>query len=622
MIGAVELQPGTLLDGWQIVRPLRTGGFGAVHHAQQQGKAFAVKVALHREQSGDVGKTHARTLLETSLLLTLDHPNIIKPRGFGYLPDGRAYCVLEYVEGWTLGDWKERTFPTFRELARVCATIAGAIEYMHARPRKVFHRDLKLSNVMISSSTGEPVIIDLGAATYENAEELTTTPLPPGTDRYRSPEAWDFYYQQRHNPGARYPFKVTDELFAMGVMLYELLTAPLPAKEPPRLDFASLRAAREVNPRVPEAWSALVEDLLAHDPAQRPVNFEALRRRLEELANHPGPEHAAEVHAPSAQRQPPPVHGARGKQGWRKVLALADKQAARLRGRLQPRALVAGVPGSRPQWRKPLAFAGMVAAVVTAAAAAAWLTHGERSAPASAPAPASVPPPKVATAPAVPTAPALPPVKSLPVSAPAPATAPKEGSTVKPKPPDAPKSPRAARALKAAPAPNDPGFPAWCKALPLALAMATEGCASIRIKAEPFECPPGAKEAMEKLGWMRDGIGRAELSVRLDERAPGRGAWTFTLGAPVTGVMDYADMGAVPAGSLLHGTAYKTDALPGAPLGELRMIYDHVEIPGKGKFPVCVVSGGTAILELKDNKATAQANLTALAVSRWEPPRD
>ena len=117
---------------------------------------------------------------------------------------------------------------------------------------------------------------------------------------------------------------------------------------------------------------------------------------------------------------------------------------------------------------------------------------------------------------------------------------------MKPKPPDAPKSPRAARALKAAPAPNDPGFPAWCKALPLALAMATEGCASIRIKAEPFECPPGAKEAMEKLGWMQeDGSNRASLGVKLDERGPGGGFYAFTLGAPVTGVLDSADRGQV-----------------------------------------------------------------------------
>jgi len=191
-----------------------------------------------------------------------------KPRGCGYLEDGRVWCALEYVDGWTLGDWKERTFPTFREIARVAAQIAGAIEYMHAHPVKVRHRDLKLSNVMIRRSNGEPVIIDLGAATYENAEELTTTPLPPGTDRYRSLEAWAFYREQGHKPGARYSFKVTDELFAMGVMLYELLTAPLPVKNPPRLDCAErvsrLLPAREVNPRVPEAFSALVEDLLEH----------------------------------------------------------------------------------------------------------------------------------------------------------------------------------------------------------------------------------------------------------------------------------------------------------------------------------------------------------------------
>jgi predicted Ser/Thr protein kinase len=625
MIGAVELQPGTLVGGWQIVRALRTGGFGAVHQAEQNGKAAAIKVALHREESGDIGKTHARSLLELSVLLTMNHPHIIKPRAYGHLEDGRVWCALEYVDGWTLGEWKERTFPTFREIARVAAQIAGAIEYMHAHPLKFRHRDLKLSNVMIRRRNGEPVIIDLGCATYENAEELTTTPLPPGTDRYRSPEAWEFYREQGHKPGARYPFNVTDELFAMGVMLYEMLTVPLPAKNPPWLDCAErvsrLLPAREVNPRVPEAFSALVEDLLAHDPAQRPVNFEALRRRLEEMASHPGTEYAAEAHPPSVQRQPPPDDGARGKQGWRKVLALVDKQAARLHGRLQPRALVARV-ASRQQWRKPLALAGMVGAIVGAAAAAAWLTHGERPASASAPVPASVPAQKVASAPAVPPAPALPPVKSPPVSAPAPANAPKEGSTVKPKPPDAPKSPRAARALKAAPAPNDPGFPAWCKALPLALAMATEGCASIRIKAEPFECPPGAKEAMEKLGWMRDGIGRASLGVKLDERGPGFGFYTFTLGAPVTGVLQGADRGDVPAGSLLHGTAYKTDALPGAPLGELRIIYDHVEIPGKGKFPVCVVSEGHAIKELKDNKATSGVNVGARPVSSWEPPRD
>jgi serine/threonine protein kinase len=407
MIGAVELEPGTLVDGWQIIRALRTGGFGAVHHVEQHGKAFALKVALHREQSGDTGRTHARALREVALLLTMDHPHIIKPRGFGYLPDGRVYCVLEYVDGWTLGEWLERTHPTFREIARVFAKIAGAIAYMHALG--VLHRDLKLSNVMVSRD-GEPVIIDLGCATSANAEELTVTPLPPGTERYRSPEARAFLYTQGRKPGARYSFKAADELFAVGVMLYELLTDPLPTKDNPRPDFAdpgsNLPPPREANPRVPEALSALVEELLAHDPAQRPESFKALRRRLAELANHPGPEYAAEAHPPSAQRQPPPVDGgqaagaaARGRQGWRKVLAVAARQASHLRGRFQPRVL-----------------AGMVAAVMVVAVAAVWLARGERPAPALPPALGE------ASAPAAPGAgPPLPPVKSSPGPAPAPA---------------------------------------------------------------------------------------------------------------------------------------------------------------------------------------------------------
>ncbi|WP_225412991.1 serine/threonine protein kinase [Stigmatella hybrida] len=616
MIGAVELEPGTLVDGWQIIRALRTGGFGAVHHAEQQGKPFAIKVALHREQSGDTGRTHARALREVAILLTMAHPHIIKTRGFGYLPDGRVYCVLEYVDGWTLGDWLERTHPTFQEITRVFAKIAGAIAYMHGRG--VLHRDLKLSNVMIRKN-GEPVIIDLGCATYANAEELTTTPLPPGTERYRAPEAQEFFYKQGRKRGARYAFKVTDELFAVGIMLHELLTDPLPTKDKPRSALADstldLPPPRDVNPRVPQALSALVESLVARAPALRPESFEALRRELLELADHPAPEYAAQAHPPSLQRTPGEGGqgaglAARGNEGWRKILALADKHASRVRGRLQPRALAGMRAASRQHWRKPLALAGMVAALVLAAGAAAWLTREH-------PAPASPTAPREA-APAAP----LPAVKAAPVpalaqdSAPAvSATAPKEGSPVKPKPPDALKSPRATRATKAAPAPTDPGFPAWCKALPLAVAMATNGCASVRIKAEPFECSPGAVESMERLGWE---IGE-KFVFNLDEQCPARGLCEFTLGGPVTGVVPNGNQPKAPPGTLFYGRIYVTDEKNGAPY-EIRAIYDHVELPGKAKVPVCVVSGPHGVAKgAKDGTALATSPSNGRTVRSWAP---
>jgi serine/threonine protein kinase len=64
---------------------------------------------------------------------------------------------------------------------------------------------------------------------------LTTTPLPPGTDGYRSPQQREFLSKHGRKRGARYTFTVADELFAVGVMLYELLTDPLPTKHNPRL---------------------------------------------------------------------------------------------------------------------------------------------------------------------------------------------------------------------------------------------------------------------------------------------------------------------------------------------------------------------------------------------------
>jgi eukaryotic-like serine/threonine-protein kinase len=126
---------------------------------------------------------------------------------------------------------------------------------------------------------------------------------------------------------------------------------------------------------------------------------------------------------------------------------------------------------------------------------------------------------------------------------------------------------------------------------------------------------------MEKLGWIGARIPDHRISIRLDERGPERGEWTFTLGAPVTGVVpDRITDEKAPAGTLFYGRVYKTDPLTGAPLGQLRVIYDHVEFPGKGKYPVCVVSGPSMIGELKDDKATAASFMTADPVTDWAPP--
>jgi len=98
-----------------------------------------------------------------------------------YVPDkasGNLYLVLDYVDGWTLGEWMERKHPTVHEVLCVIVKIAAALAYIHSRG--VLHRDLKWANVLIRKSDGEPIIIDLGCASHALAEDLTEEGLPPG----------------------------------------------------------------------------------------------------------------------------------------------------------------------------------------------------------------------------------------------------------------------------------------------------------------------------------------------------------------------------------------------------------------------------------------------------------
>ncbi len=216
------------------------------------------------------------------------------------------YLALEYVDGWTLAEWREKKHPSFREILRVIAKVAAALAYMHGLG--ILHRDLKLPNVVIRKSDGEPIIIDFSCATHTHAAALTESGLHPGTDRFRAPQQFEHLRQYKEEHRARYAFQVADEVFAVGAMLYDLLTDPRPtennARETLNNPHAMPTPARKRNPRVPEALSDLVDDMLARDPAERPVDFGAVGREVAELLADPGADYDALPHSPSEQRQP------------------------------------------------------------------------------------------------------------------------------------------------------------------------------------------------------------------------------------------------------------------------------------------------------------------------------
>ncbi|NPD22153.1 serine/threonine protein kinase [Corallococcus exiguus] len=593
--------PGTHIDGWQVSKELGNGGFARVFLGEKNGNRGAIKVARHREVSGDFKQTHARTLRELTALLMLDHPNIVRPQGHGYTATGNVYLALDYVDGWTLAEWSERKHPTIREILSVFEKIAGALSYMHSRG--VLHRDLKLLNVLIRKSDGEPVIIDFSCATYSLAEDLTEGGLPPGTDRYRAPEQFQFLREQKDEHRARYAFQVADEIFAVGVMLHELLTDSRPTGFRPRFALNSQQfeppPPRLANARVPEVLSDLVESLLDRDPSRRPVDTEALRREFADLRADPIVDYDVPAHPPSEQHPSEP--DTRGPLGAPLPIGPAP---------LKLHVALLKRPHRPARWL--VAVAGVVALVVAAALRG---PSAEISVPPPEPRVSASPRPPSAprSTPPMTAPPAMSPPGPSPVAAPGPAIAavPKEGSALKNPAPEVLTQGRTPRMPKKSVA------AAECASLSLVAALAA-GCPGAQIRPESFTCPAGAEQAMrENLHWT-DGD---KFTLVLDDRHGREDVW-FSAGEEVVGIVPKGtgarrQLEVAPVGTRFYGKAYYLSDKMGRADGPALVVrYDRVKLPGQDEQPVCFVVEATA-KAFKDGKVKAFNWDGGTVVDRW-----
>jgi len=590
-----QFPPGTMIDGWKVVRPLGGGGFGVVLLVERDGQRYALKLALRRKSRRDNKRTHERTERELAMLLMLDHPHIVKTFAYARWGDprtGHLYFVMDYVEGWTLAEWVKKKHVTFRELIRVFRKLAGALAYLHAKA--MFHRDLKLVNVMVDKRTGEPVLVDFGCATHAHAEKLTDYPLPPGTPSYQPPQMGRFLHEHRHKPGARYPFQVADELFSLGVMLYEVLTEPRPTEQSARPLLNSLwlppPPPHEVNPRVPVGLSSLVMQLLAREPERRPEGAETLERGLAEFEGHKGPEYDETAHPPSAQRPsleeesnvlPMPAPMPRG------LAALWARLAEQTRGLAgQARALAARAL----RWHKRLALG---AAVAVAGLLIAILINQIVG--------------------FVPTA-------STEVEKESPPVTTQQPDTSKPAPP-----PRVQKQQRGA---HTAEFLAWCKSFAIAgtVTAVASGCPGAQVRPEPFQCPMGAWELMkDKWQWDSDGI-----RLLLDDRYKVNGDFWVQPG-PVVGVVvegpeQPRSKKPVPVGTRFIGHLWVVPEPNGAGPAHLVVRYDRVEFPTGENAPVCLLVGGDRTFTLagvKDGAGHTKTGLDgwAVPVYSWKPER-
>ena len=275
------VRPGDTVNGYRIERKLGAGGFGQVYLARQEGVACALKF-IHPGSVGDWGWR------ELYILQRHEWPHVVRLLGHFKWPTARPeylVLVMEYVPGPTLDEWARDTNPSARTVVELLLPLTRALRDLHAKG--VFHRDLKGSNVLVRETEGAPVLVDFGAGTMRGVPRVTRH-LAPASTRYRSPEAVAFALRADRAPGERYAYAVTDELYALGVLLHVLLTDryPFDGSEEELLRDIVGRAPRspcEHNSRVPPALGTLCLRLLAKEPSARFSSAEALCMALASL---------------------------------------------------------------------------------------------------------------------------------------------------------------------------------------------------------------------------------------------------------------------------------------------------------------------------------------------------
>jgi serine/threonine protein kinase len=625
-----ELPPGTMVQGWRIVRRIGRGGYAVVYEVENEGKRYALKLACQTERSLDPRQVDARANREVACLQQLKHPHIIRMRAHGRWPDpseGYLFIVLDYVDGFTLAQWAQQTGPTPREYAVLFLKLFDAADYMHGKD--IFHRDLSLNNIMVTQD-GEPVIIDFGVADYATADQLTDGPIPPGTPRNRSPQAQRFWEQHRLTPGAHYVYTAADDIFALGADLYDLLTDPTPAsnldRPPLGGEVLEPRSPWKVTKgRVPTDLSGFTMKLISPDLSVRYTVAKGAKRALEECLGSEDPAwDAGSVHPARAQfpperseSAPVPVQ-ARQPEGPREPPAVPAAPSLQPPPVQEPPAVPtagAAVQASpRRAWLRPTLAAPVLALAAVALLTLASLLH--RPAP-------SEPSPVANSAPSEQT-PASSPLAEKPTSRPEQLasrlpTSKEASPSVKQS--DTPTTltngtPTAQQGQKAS---ARRALIKKCAALVAAAGWLEAGCTGVQTRPDPEDCPEDAVKAMrQELGWRLGGGTQPFILLDVtkgtleEQRQQPLTVWKD---GPVTGALGMAE-GKAPEGTRLDGHLWTTgDRIYGR--------YVRAHLPGGRVVPICVElqSGASlGISKLEGSKPGAPVGskaASAMAVDRW-----
>jgi serine/threonine-protein kinase len=264
---------------YQPLRLLGPGAFGAVYLMRQ--KRLDRLVAVKRVRPDVAPQEAERLLKEARVLARVDHPGIVTVHDVR-VEDGAPCIVCEHVAGGTLMERLARgPAPTLDEALALTLQILDALDASHAAG--IVHRDLKPANILLTPA-GRPKIADFGLARSLDGSSGTVSIRIEGTPPYMSPE------QCR----AQRPTVSTD-IYAMGVILYEMTVGCRPFLGPELVDFLRQHAEEAPPPprsRVPDLPEDLEREMLkalAKDPALRHESAAAFARALATTGRSPAP---------------------------------------------------------------------------------------------------------------------------------------------------------------------------------------------------------------------------------------------------------------------------------------------------------------------------------------------
>jgi eukaryotic-like serine/threonine-protein kinase len=268
-------EPGEIIDGrYRVISRVGSGGMADVYcvEDEQLGRRVALKM-LHRRFAEDQEFVE-RFRREASSAAALNHPNVVGVFDRGEW-DGTYYIAMELLEGRNLKQVVRDHGALDPALAvDIVLQILKAARFAHRRG--VVHRDIKPHNVIVDEE-GRAKVTDFGIA-RAGASDMTQTGSIMGTAQYLSPEQ-----------AQGLAVTAASDLYAIGIILYELLTGRVPFDGETAVSIALQQVTAEpippsqLNPAVPAALDAIVLCALAKDPAQRFADADAFIAALEEV---------------------------------------------------------------------------------------------------------------------------------------------------------------------------------------------------------------------------------------------------------------------------------------------------------------------------------------------------